>query len=89
MTLPAILFGLVIAILAAALFHILHGGDGWRLLLYGVLSVAGFALGQWVSIASGWGVYLFGMLDIGMGAVGSAVLLVLGDWLSRVEAKKS
>lgn len=89
MTLPAILLGFVIAVLTAALYHTVRGGEGWRLLLYIFLSIAGFALGQWISMAYGWEVYPFGTLDIGMGAIGGAVIIILGDWLSRVEAKKS
>ncbi|MBI2333512.1 MAG: hypothetical protein HYU84_15385 [Chloroflexi bacterium] len=45
MTLPAILFGLVVAFLAGALFHAVRGGGGWRLLLHLGLGAAGFALG--------------------------------------------
>jgi uncharacterized membrane protein YeaQ/YmgE (transglycosylase-associated protein family) len=88
MTLPALLFGLVIALLTGALYHAARGGGGGRLFLYIFLSIAGFALGQWVSMAYGWWVYPFGVLDIGVGVIGSVLVLILGDWLSRVEAEK-
>lgn len=87
MTLPALLLGLVIALLIGALYHAARGGGGGRLLLYSVLSAAGFALGQWIRSAYDWEVYTLGALDIGMGVVGSAIVLVLGDWLSRIEAQ--
>lgn len=87
MTLPTILLGLVIALLAGFLFHILRGGSGLRLLLYLGLSILGFAAGQWLSIAGGWRLYLLGALDIGMGVIGSTLVLAGGDWLSRIKPK--
>lgn len=85
MNLPAILFGLLVALLAGALFHALRGGGGWRLLLHFGLSMAGFALGQGVSLWFGFILLQFGVLDLGTGVVGSLVLLGLGDWLSRIK----
>jgi hypothetical protein len=85
MTLPAILFGLVVALLAGALFHALRGGDGWRLLLNLGLSTLGFALGQVAGMWCGFILYEFGTLDLGAGLIGSILILVLGDWLSRIE----
>lgn len=82
-TFPAVLFGLVIALLVGALFHALRGGSGWRLLLYLGLSILGFALGQVTGIFFGWVLFKFGMLDIGLGMVGSAVILLAGNWLIR------
>ncbi|MBI5825384.1 MAG: hypothetical protein HZB18_15255 [Chloroflexi bacterium] len=87
MTLPVVLLGLVIALLVGFLFHTLRGGSGLRLLLYLALSVLGFALGQWVSMAGGWKLYLLGALDVGLGVIGSILLLAAGDWLSRIETK--
>ncbi|GAB4568383.1 MAG: hypothetical protein Fur0017_11290 [Anaerolineales bacterium] len=85
MTLPAILFGLVVAFTAGALFHVIRGGGGLRLLLHLLLSALGFALGQVVGMWFGVVLYKFGVLDIGMGGVGSVFLLILGDWLSRIK----
>ena len=52
MTIPILLFALLISLLCGTLFHILRGGSGWRLLLYFGLSVLGFAVGQWISICA-------------------------------------
>lgn len=82
-TLPAALFGLVIALLTGALFHALRGGNGWRLILFLGLSIVGFVVGQLAGMFFGWSVYKFGMLDIGLGVVGSAVILLAGNWLIR------
>ena len=88
MTLPALILALLIALLCGVLFHILRNGSGWRLLLYFGLSALGFALGQWLSMWRGWNLYMFGVLDIGTSVVGSIVILLLGDWLSRIETQK-
>lgn len=87
MTLPVVLLGLVIALLVGFLFHILRGGTGLRLLLYLVLSILGFAAGQWLSMAGGWRLYLLGALDVGIGVIGSILALAVGDWVSRIETK--
>ncbi len=87
MTLPVILLGLVIALLIGFIFHILRDGNGLRLLLYLALSVLGFVLGQWLRVWLGWKLYSLGALDIGLGVIGSILVLVAGDWLSRVEPK--
>ena len=87
MTIPTSLFALLIALLCGVLFHILRGGNGWRLLLHFGLSTLGFAVGQWISFTRGWHLLMFGALDIGLGMIGSLVFLLLGDWLSRIETK--
>ncbi|MBI5953465.1 MAG: hypothetical protein HY865_17565 [Chloroflexi bacterium] len=85
MTLPLLFFALLIALLCGAVFHILRGGSGWRLLLYLVLSVAGFSAGQALSMWRGWGLLTFGALDIGAGLAGSLIFMALGEWLGRVK----
>ena len=85
MTVPVLLFALLIAMLCGVLFHFLRGGSGWRLLLYIGLSILGFAAGQFVSIWRGWMIIRFGSLDVGMGVVGSILFLALGEWLSQID----
>lgn len=85
MTLPLLLLALLVALIVGALFHILRGGSGWRLLLYLGLSTLGFALGQGLSMWRSWHLLTFGALDVGVGMIGSLVVLILGDWLSRIE----
>ena len=88
MTLPTLLFALIIALLCGSLFHILRGGSGWRLLLYLGLSTLGFALGQLLSMWRGWNFFMFGALDIGLGLIGSVATLFFGEWLSHIEVRK-
>jgi hypothetical protein len=88
MQLPVVLLGLVIALLIGFIFHILRDGSGMRLLMYLGLSIAGFALGQWVSMAGGLKLYSLGALDIGTDVIGSILVLIGGDWLNRRQTKK-
>jgi hypothetical protein len=53
--------------------------------LYFTLSVFGFVIGHLVGPWRGWLFILLGALNLGVSSLGSLVLLVVGDWLSRVE----
>jgi hypothetical protein len=85
MNLPSILFGLTAAFLLGALYHALRGGGGGRFLLNLLLSALGFALGQLVGWRFGFVLYAIGDLDIALGAIGSVLILVIGEWLSRIK----
>ena len=87
MTLPALLFALLVALFYGAIFHLVRGGGGfWRLLLYLSLSVFGFAMGHLLGVWRGWILLPLGALNMGLSSVGSLVVLLFGDWLSRIEA---
>jgi hypothetical protein len=86
MTLPTLLFALLIALLYGALYHLLRGGGFWRLLLYLGLSVLGFAAGHLVGLWRGWIFLPLGSLNLGASSAGSIIILVIGDWLSRIES---
>ncbi len=85
MTIPALLFSFLIALLIGALFHAIRGGGGWRLLLHLGLSIFGFALGQVVSIWVDFIFFRIGIIDLGAGIIGCLVILGVGDWLSRIK----
>ena len=87
MTLPTLLFGLLVALLYGAIYHLLRGGGFWRLLLFFCLSITGFILGHWIGIWRQWTFIPLGALNLGLSTLGSFTLLVVGDWLSRIEAK--
>ena len=50
MTLPALLFALLVALFYGALYHLLRDGGFWRLLLYLSLSILGFVLGHLIGL---------------------------------------
>ena len=69
MTIPTLILALLIASLYGALFHLIRGGGPGRIFLYLLLSWVGFALGH---------------LNLGMSTIGSLLLLMGGDWVSRI-----
>jgi hypothetical protein len=87
-TLPAIIFGLLISTLYGAAFHLWRGGNAWRLALYLVLGWAGFWLGQFIAAQLGWTFASLGTLHLGMATLLSAIFLFGGYWLSLVEVER-
>ena len=87
MTIPSLLLALLIALLYGALYHLLRDGGFWRLMLYFILSVIGFAAGHFVGLWLGWIFIPLGTIDLGASSAGSLIILVIGDWLSRIEGK--
>lgn len=85
MTLPALLFALLLALLYGAVYHLVRGGGFWRLVWYFVLSMVGFALGHLIGLWRGWVWIPLGSINLGISSAGSLLVLLLGDWLSRVE----
>ena len=87
MTVPALLFALLISLFYGALYHLIRGGGVWRLLLYFSLSISGFILGHLIGIWREWTFLPLGALNLGLSSLGSIMLLIVGDWLSRIEAR--
>jgi hypothetical protein len=85
MTIPALLLALLIALLYGALYHLVRGGGFWRLLLLLGLSVLGFVAGHLAGLWWGWVFLPLGSLNLGLSSLGSLLVLLVGDWLSRVE----
>ena len=85
MTLPAFLFGLLLATLYGAAFHFWKGDDIKRLFLYLILSWLGFFCGHLLGGAIGWRFAAVGPLNAGMATLGSLVFLFVGRWLSQVQ----
>lgn len=88
MTLPALLFAILIALLYGALYHLIRGGGFWRLFLYLILSLVGFAAGHLIGLWRGWVWLPLGAVNLGPASAGSLLVLLLGDWLSRIEVNE-
>ncbi|HXD09003.1 MAG TPA: hypothetical protein VN653_02975 [Anaerolineales bacterium] len=87
MTLPSLLFALLLAFLYGTLYHLLRGGGFWRLLFLLALSALGFGAGHLFGLWLGWFVVPLGSLNLGVSSLGSLIFLVGGDWLSRIEGQ--
>jgi len=87
MTLPTLLLALLIAIFYGTLYHLIRGGSLGRLPLYFGLSILGFAAGHLLGLWRGWVFIPLGALNLGLSSVGSLLILIVGDWLTRIEEK--
>ena len=86
MTFPSLLFALLVASFYGLLYHLIRNGGFWRLILCLILSITGFAIGHFIGLWRGWVFVPLGSLNIGMSSIGSLFVLIVGDWLSRIEA---
>jgi hypothetical protein len=83
-TIPSLIFALLVASLYGVLYHLVRDGGLGRLLLFLIFGWAGFALGHLLGIWQGWTLLPVGELNLGLSTLGSLVLLVLVDWVSRI-----
>jgi hypothetical protein len=88
MTLPALVFGIIISSLYGAAFHLWRDGGIGRLFLYLLLSWFGFWVGHYLAERLGWTFGSVGPLHIGLATVISFLFLFIGHWLSKVEVQK-
>ena len=85
MTLPAVIFGVVLSTAYGTAFHFWKGGSLNKLIYYVLLAWMGFWLGHFVGLWIGWSFAAVGPLNTGMATLGSLVFLIAGDWLGRIE----
>jgi len=89
MTIPSLIFAILIASLYGALYHLIRGGGLGRLLLFLIFGWIGFTAGHLVGIWQGWVLLPVGELNLGMSTLGSLFFLVVGDWMSLVRKEGS
>ena len=82
MHIAAVIFGLLIASLLGAAFHLFRGGGPGKLVLYILLSCVGFWLGHVISNQMGWTYLSIGPIRAGTAIPGSIIFLIIGYWLS-------
>jgi len=88
MTLPSLIFGILISSLYGAAFHLIRGGSFGRLLLYLILGWTGFWIGHLLAGRLGWSFGRVGPLNLGTATLASILFLVVGHWLSLVEIQR-
>lgn len=82
MTFPAFIFSFFIATLLGSLLHLWRGGSLVHLLIYLILSVAGFFIGHYLANILSLRFIVLGTINLGFGVIGSLVFLGVGYWLS-------
>lgn len=88
MTLPALLFGFLLASLYGSIFHLFLGGGMGRLLLFLILGWMGFLAGQILASYFAWSFDQVGALHVGTATISSFIFLVVGYWLSLIEVER-
>lgn len=88
MTFPTLFLSMLIALLYGAIYHLIRDGSFWRLILYFVLSILGFAMGHLIGLWRGWVFIPLGSINLGLSSLGSILTLIFGDWLSRIEVSQ-
>ncbi len=85
MTGPAFIYSFLVATFLGSGFHFLKGGGGGRLILFLILSWTGFFVGH--LLGSTWEInfLMIGPVSGGFGAIGSILLLLVGNWFSRLD----
>ena len=84
MTVPAILFGVLVSTFIGAAFHLWKDGGIGRLVLYILLAWVGFWAGHLIGHALGWTFFGVGPLYFGTALLGCALVLGVGYWFSLV-----
>ncbi|MDX9991168.1 MAG: hypothetical protein RBS68_03870 [Anaerolineales bacterium] len=85
MTLPTILFGILLSSAYGAAYHLWRGGSIRRLTVFLVLAWAGFWGGDTLGWSLGWNFGAVGNLNVGMGTLVAAIFLFAGDFISRIK----
>jgi hypothetical protein len=83
MTIPTIIFGGLVATLYGAIFHLIRGGGLGKLLLYIILSWAGFFLGQYIGERTSLEFITIGALNLGLATITSILFMIAGFWIFK------
>lgn len=86
MPIPTIVFGVLLSTLYGAIYHLLRGGATRVMLVFILLSWAGFWLGDALGWYLGWSFAGVGNLNAGMGTISSFIFLLAGDMLRRLRS---
>jgi hypothetical protein len=88
MTIPSLLFGILISSLFGVAFHVWKGGGIGRLILSLILSWIGFWTGHIIAEYFGWSLLNLGPINLGFATIFSILFLIGGYWLSQVQVER-
>ncbi len=83
MTFPAFLFGSLIAILIASLFHLIAGGNLSKYITYLFFAWFGFWMGYYISNRIAFSIWSVGIFDLGINIACSLTILGLIFWIDK------
>ena len=82
MTLPAFLFGMLVATAYGTGFHLIRGGNLGKLVLDVFFSWIAFWVGHYTAAFLGWTFWSLGPLHLGLASIASLAGIILGNWLT-------
>jgi len=83
-----LIFGFLIALIYAFLFHLFIGGNLWRLVIYLIASLIGFGVGHYCGLLFGPNSGKIGMLYTQYATIGS-ILTLISSHLLITEGKSA
>ena len=89
MTIPSLLFGILISSFYGVAFHVWRGGSAGRLILYVILSWIGFWTGHLIAEYFDWSLVDLGPINLGIATIFSLLFLIGGYWLSQVQVERN
>ena len=84
MTLPAFIYGTLIALFLGSAFHLWKGGSFGRIILYNIISFLGFWGGHFVGGWTNFSFWIIGPIRLGTAILGSIIILLFGHWLGLI-----
>jgi uncharacterized membrane protein YeaQ/YmgE (transglycosylase-associated protein family) len=88
MTIPSLLFAILISTFYGVAFHVWRGGSAGRLILYVILGWIGFWAGHLIAGYFGWSLLNFGPINFGIATIFSFLFLIGGYWLGQVQVER-
>ncbi|NMC13076.1 MAG: hypothetical protein GYA34_09350 [Chloroflexi bacterium] len=88
MSIPGLVLGIIISVLYGAIFHFWRGGGLFRLILYLILSISGFWIGQIIATKYHLTFISIGSLHLGFSTICSIIFLSIGHWLSLTQVER-
>lgn len=85
MTLVAVFFGCLIAIIPACLVLFVFGGNFKKLIVLVIFSWVGFWLGHLLALWRGWNFITMGPIKFGTAIIFSILFSILGSWLNNFQ----
>lgn len=89
MTIPFLLFALLLALAIGALYHLIRDGGPGHLLAYLLASVVGYAAGHFIGAWREWFFFVWGPYNLGVEGASAIVFLIVTDWLLHLPSRTS